>query len=282
MITEASAAPTLSVSIVLHNSKLELLEAALRSLHRSVQKAGNLLQQPVEVILLDNQSAQAYRDALARLLASLRTATHPWLSLRLQLNAENTGFGSGHNAALQDCHAQYILVLNPDVELAADALVRALDYLQTHRDTVALNPRGERGDGSREYLCKRYPSLLDLLLRGLPLAGLRRYFDARLARYEYRDLNDDEAQGVCLLSGACLLCRGADFAALGGFDSRFFMYFEDFDLSRRLARRGALVYLPGMQIVHHGGFAARKGRRHIQWFVASALRFFHLHGWRVL
>jgi hypothetical protein len=66
----------------------------------------------------------------------------------------------------------------------------------------------------------------------------------------------------------------------GGFDPRYFLYFEDFDWSVRLARTGQLVYLPSFRIVHHGGGAARKGWRHIRWFVQSGTRFYRRHGWR--
>jgi GT2 family glycosyltransferase len=281
MITETRAEPTLSVSIVLHNSNLELLRATINSLQMSVEVARGALHHPVPLRLVDNQSDDEYRAALDAELPSLRAGS-PALAIVLDKNPENSGFGAGHNRALGSCDSDYYLILNPDIELEPEALLRAIGYLQGRPEVVALNPRGERDDGSREYLCKRYPSLLGLLLRGLPWAGLRRLFSARLARYEYRDLDDMEPCAVCLLSGACLLCRRSSFEAVGGFDTRFFMYFEDFDLSRRLARLGALAYLPGMRVLHHGGFAARKGRRHIQWFVRSALRFFHLHGWQLL
>jgi GT2 family glycosyltransferase len=58
------------------------------------------------------------------------------------------------------------------------------------------------------------------------------------------------------------------------------MYFEDFDLSLRLAKEAGIAYEPAARIVHHGGGAARKGLRHVLWFVASAFRFFSRHGWR--
>jgi hypothetical protein len=67
--------------------------------------------------------------------------------------------------------------------------------------------------------------------------------------------------------------------AVSGFSDQFFMYFEDFDLSLRLHPVGRLVYLPTMHIVHHGGYSARKGLRHISMFVQSGWKFFRRHGW---
>jgi GT2 family glycosyltransferase len=77
-----------------------------------------------------------------------------------------------------------------------------------------------------------------------------------------------------------MLARTQLLARLGGFDPRFFMYFEDYDLSLRLGRESQVAYVPSARIVHHGGEASRKGVRHIAWFVGSAWRFFARHGWR--
>jgi GT2 family glycosyltransferase len=66
---------------------------------------------------------------------------------------------------------------------------------------------------------------------------------------------------------------------LGGFDPRYFLYFEDFDLSLRTPQHARIAYVPSVRIVHHGGGAARKGLRHVRLFLTSAIRFFDQHGW---
>lgn len=236
---------------------------------------------PISVTLLDNDSTEDYRQGLEKLVAQLVAQQHAAVSLRVEHNNQNTGFGSGHNRALRSSSERYLLILNPDVELATGALREALLFLDSRSDVAAVNPYCERSDGSREYLCKRYPNVLDLVLRGLPFTALRDRFAARLAHYEYGERDAHVPAEVQLLSGACLLCRQRSFAAVGGFNERYFMYFEDFDLSLRLASQGRVMYLPGMRIVHHGGFAAKKGLRHILWFVRSAARFFSSHGWRL-
>ncbi|MFK8042039.1 glycosyltransferase [Congregibacter sp.] len=282
MITEARIPPTLSVSIVLHNSSPDQLRITLRSLMASVVALHDQLREPVALTILDNCSEPEYRDQLAQLLSELEVKDAPAVDLSVRHSNENLGFGGGHNLVYEDRPGRYFLILNPDVELAADALYEGLRYLEANAGVVALNPYCERTDGSREYLCKRYPTAFDLLLRGLPFSSLRQIFSGRLARYEYRDLEHAAPGSVTLLSGACLLCRGGSFAGAGRFDERYFMYFEDFDLSRRLAVEGQLMFLPTMRIVHQGGFAAKKGMQHIRWFTRSALRFFSIHGWRLL
>ena len=78
-----------------------------------------------------------------------------------------------------------------------------------------------------------------------------------------------------------MLIRTALFTRLGGFDPRFFMYFEDYDLSLRAGRESTVAYIPAARIVHHGGEASRKGLRHVVWFLRSARQFFAIHGWKL-
>lgn len=283
MITEPRTAATLCVSIVAYESDLSRLRATLVSTLAALRRARDegLLSQ-ARVVVLDNASSNAYQRSLGELISDIAGAgSHDAaVSLEFEQQASNGGFGSGHNRALADVDTDFLLVLNPDVELLEDALVAALAYFSEDAEAVAANPLSRRDDGSREYLCKRYPAVFDLLLRGFGGDRLRQRFGARLAHYEYRDLPEAAASPVTLASGACLFLRRGAFGECGGFDEAYFMYFEDFDLSLRLAALGRVVQLPAMQVVHHGGDAARKGLRHIGWFLRSALRFYHRHGWR--
>ena len=106
-------------------------------------------------------------------------------------------------------------------------------------------------------------------------------FPGRMADYQMSDVcSADVPAHVPLASGCFMLVRGDALRAVGGFDEGYFMYFEDFDLSLRLAQRGRLEYLPAMRIVHHGGYAGSKGLAHVKLFAGACLRFFRQHGWR--
>lgn len=273
------AAPTLVVSIVVYHSDLLQLAATLDSLAAALALSRERAElAAARVVLHDNASGTAYAARLRRLYRVYARRLAPLAQLQLSQALRNEGFGGGHNRALRGRGGDLLLILNPDVELAPQALGAALAALRAEPRAVAVGPRCEGGDGRREYLCKRYPTVLDLFLRGFAPSPLRRRFRQRLARYEYRDL---EGGGpVLLLSGACLLLRRDVFDRIGGFDRRYFMYFEDFDLSLRAAAHGRLLYQPAMCIVHHGGGAARKGWRHLRWFALSARRFYARHGWR--
>ena len=122
--------------------------------------------------------------------------------------------------------------------------------------------------------------LLFLLLRGFAPGFVRARFPERLARYEMRDkLSSDVLWDPPIISGCFMLFRSEVLNQLGGFDPRFFLYFEDDDISLRTGEISRIARVPQVRIIHHGGHAARKGLRHIAIFARSAVKFFSKHGW---
>jgi GT2 family glycosyltransferase len=183
---------------------------------------------------------------------------------------------------MSDHGSDYHLVLNPDVLLERDALYEALSYMEEHKETGLLTPFSRGAQGDRLYLCKRYPTVLDLFLRGFVPTWLQIGSKARLAHYEMRDLPADrESTGIPIASGCFMFLRNRFLQELNGFDPRFFLYFEDFDLSMRMGKIADIAYVPSVKITHFGGGAAHKGPRHIFWFIRSAAKFFDLHGWKL-
>ncbi len=271
-----------TVSIVLHNSSLTLLGGTVLSLQRAAQHArdaGSL--DKVTLWLVDNASDAAYRAALDDEIA--RWPSSECFDLQYSPQSGNCGFGVAHNTVLASLTSEFHLILNPDVELREDALLVGLASLRQRADSVLLSPRVTGGNGEQEFLCKRYPTVLVLLLRGFAPAFVRRLFDRKLARYEMRDLcSGDTPAEVDIASGCFMLVRTAALRAVGGFNEAFFLYFEDFDLSLRLGTQGRLVFDPAVRIVHHGGYASSKGHLHLKYFIHSGVRFFNGHGWRFL
>lgn len=269
-----AAACSLCVSIVTYRIVADELNAMLASLLVAYELAQQELPLRIETVVVDNGQEAA-------LLEQVCAPYREGLQLRTLINAENLGYGRAHNQVLRGSQADFHLMMNPDVVLKPETLLRGIQYLQRNPDTVALSPEVRDIDGRCQYLCKRNPAVLDLALRGLAPARLRRRFDKRLSLYECRNMVDRKLTAPAqLISGCFMLCRGSALRQVGGFNERFFLYFEDFALSLELGKLGKLVYYPEVRIVHYGGHAARKGWKHIRYFVRSAAIYFNLYGWR--
>ena len=275
-------APLLSVAVVSYAPDEVQLSRTLQALFAAADRAlaGGRLH-TLAAVLVDNGHGPDARRTLDGLIAAQRRTLPGGCSLALIGQGRNLGFGASHNLALAQAHSTYHLVLNPDAELAPDALVAALDFLAAHPGCGLLSPAVRDARGALQHLCRRPPGVFDLFLRGFAPAALRARFRARLDRYELREHPADLVLwDPPIVSGCCMLFRTELLRRLGGFDERFFLYFEDYDISLRAARLTRLARLPAMEIVHHGGHAARKGWRHMMLFTRSAAQFFLRHGWR--
>jgi GT2 family glycosyltransferase len=269
----------LSISVVLFRNDRERLLRFRRSLLDSIQYLRD--SRSVARISLTVVDNAAYEDG--NLFSSLFTKMDGINTVRCIQPEKNLGYGQAHNLCIHQ-GSDFHLILNPDVYLDKAALVNGLDYLQEHPTTGLVAPFAANDNNTPLFLCKRYPTVLDFLLRGFAPAFLRQIFSQRLSRYEMRReyLSDTAYDGVDIASGCCMLVRTELLKKLDGFSPDYFLYFEDFDLSMRLRQHATITFVPNMRIVHDGGHASRKGLWHIQQFARSGRLFFSQHGWRWL
>jgi GT2 family glycosyltransferase len=282
MAPPTASARTLRISVVTYAPDAGVLGRTLASLAEAVRHAiGSDALATADVVLIDNGPDAGARGTVEAAAHEFRSAA-TGVPVRVLSGHGNVGYGAGHNLALAGSDATFHLVLNPDVVMARDALAQAARFMEARPDVGLLTPSVTDEAGRLQYLCKRYPTPLVLALRGFAPRSVRSVFEATLARYEMRDLIGDTrvVDDVPIASGAFMFCRTSALASLNGFDPAFFLYFEDFDLSLRLARHARIAYVPAVRIVHYGGHTARKGAAHVRMFAASALRFFRKHGWR--
>ena len=268
-----------SVSMVTFNSSFDLLCKSIDGLYRALCFSRNQgVDLELQLLVVDNSTDPTYQARVRNLIFT--DAEQKFDAVDFWHPGSNIGYGAAHNEALSRANSEYHLIMNPDVEMSDDALRVGTKYLAQHADVAMISPRATNALGQTQYLCKRYPSVLVFALRAFAPAFLRDWFRGYLYSYEMRENCGERAVAdVPLVSGCCMYARTSALKQVTGFSDRFFMYFEDFDLSLRLHRVGRLIYLPEMHIVHHGGYSARKGWRHITMFTRSGWKFFQRHGW---
>lgn len=267
---------SLSISIVLYKPERKVFVGVLESLVVAVETLCEKYSYHVSLVILDNSVEEAKEDVE---LIAQTIWKNPFHFIR---SDKNLGYAAGHNEAVKKVQSDYHLILNPDVLLDSSALIHALDYLKADPQTILVSPQAYSENGDRQYLCKSYPSVFDLFLRGFTPLWCRAIFAQRLADYELKGKTEQNAfTDVPIASGCFMLMRRQSFDAVGGFSEKFFLYFEDFDLSIKLRKQGRLAYVPEVKIIHFGGQAAKKGIGHVILFGRSMCLFFNRHGWRL-
>ena len=179
--------------------------------------------------------------------------------VRVVASGENLGYGRAANAGVAATGADLVVVANQDITWAPGALDTLVDAARRRRDAVAFGPRIQTPAGVV------YPSARELprLRTGAGHALFGWWWPANPWTRRYRRERDAlDERGAGWLSGSCLMVRRETFDAVGGFDPRYFMYFEDVDLGERLGRHGVNLYVPDAVVTHVGGTAtARDPRR---------------------
>jgi GT2 family glycosyltransferase len=262
----------LSISCVIYDTDSALFFSTIQSLADSCKLAKEKsILNATELFLIENAPNQRNHDLLQKIANEYSSS---FSSIKLISGHGNVGYGQGNNLSILHANSDYHLVLNPDVILDKENISIAIDFMNRHPDVGLLTPDAENQFGQREYIAKRYPSVIVLLARALNINLLTRLLESQLARYEYRDkIPGDSPLEVQLASGCYMLLRTPVVQKAGGFTNKYFMYFEDFDLSLKIQKTHRIIHHPSVRIIHHGGKTARKGLKHIYYFFKSFVIF---------
>jgi N-acetylglucosaminyl-diphospho-decaprenol L-rhamnosyltransferase len=174
------------------------------------------------------------------------------LPLTVIRNADNRGFAAACNQGAAGSDANYLLFLNPDTRLMPGSLELPARYLQSeHHEAVGIV--GIQLIDSNGHVARntaRAPSARSMIGNSL---GLDRLMPSVFPPHFVSDWAHDETRNVDQVMGAFFFVRRSVFEALGGFDERFFVYYEDLDFSMRGRTQGwSSVYLATAQAFHRG------------------------------
>jgi len=161
---------------------------------------------------------------------------------------KNIGFGAAQNRAVRKARGEYVFLANPDLEFDEGALKDLIEFAESLEDFGVIGPRLRQLDGEIQQSCRRFPKFSDLVIKRL---GLSKLFRRKMAKYLMKDIGLEKESQVDWLVGAAMLMKKDRFLEMGGFDERFFLFFEDTDLCRRLNESGYDVwYQPEVTLTH--------------------------------
>ena len=197
-------------------------------------------------------------------------------------NSDNPGYGRAVNRLVIRLGQlpPYIGVLNTDLSWSVGTFERLIVWMQQQPDVSLAVPQILDETGRAQHLCKRHPTILGLLSRRFLPDWLKpRWLKRYDLWYVMGDRNYNEVFDVPYLSGCCMLIRSDHFRKAGGFDERYFLYLEDADLTRSLARVGRCVHLPVASVVHGWGRGNYRDLGLMAVNLASAWSYFRKWGW---
>jgi GT2 family glycosyltransferase len=192
---------------------------------------------------------------------------------------ENIGFGAAHNIGIKlalDHGSLYHFIVNPDVSFTLDVIPRMIDTMNSNQNIGLLMPAITNKDGSIQNLPKLLPTPFSLFARKinsfLPL------FNNYISDYEMRNLPLHGIFDVPIISGCFSVISRTAINKIGMFDHRYFLYFEDWDLSRRVTKEFRTAIDTSVRITHNYNSDANKSLKLFFIFLISAVKYFNKWG----
>ncbi|NQW36405.1 MAG: glycosyltransferase family 2 protein [Flavobacteriales bacterium] len=245
----------LSVIIVSYNAK-HFLQLCLQSVVKAI---GNI---EAEIIVIDNQST----DGTCEMLRS------DFVDVKLIANKENLGFAKANNIGVANAKGDYVLILNPDTVVAEDTFTDCLDFAKTQKNLGALGVKLVDGTGRFLPESKRnFPT---------PLVTLFKMFGLKSKKHAYyaNHIDKNSCGNVAILVGAFMFLKRETYLAVEGFDTDYFMYGEDIDLSYKLTKAGYQNYYLGTSsIIHFKGESTKKNVKYLKYFYKAMFIFYKKH-----
>lgn len=204
--------------------------------------------EPVEVIVVDNASTDGSADMVR--------AEFP--NVTLIASDHNTAYAGGNNLALAAAKGDKLLLLNPDVELEAGTLTRAVKFMDARPDAGMIGARQIQPDGATQRSVRGFPAPEAIMWEILGLGRLLPR-SKRFAAYAMRGFDYDRVAEVDQPMGTFLLVRREVYSAIGGMDEVFPIFFNEVDWCYRAKLAGwKIYYTPDVRLLHFGASATRQ------------------------
>jgi GT2 family glycosyltransferase len=247
----------ITASIVLYNSNEQ-------DIVRLILKLGT----NITIFLIDNSPMD--------ILKSLATDSR----IEYIHHPSNPGFGAAHNIAIKraiEMGSRYHFIVNPDVFFEGDIINTMLAAMESDSTIGMMMPQVLNLDGSIQNLPKLLPTPLSIILRKLKMP--KAIYNQFIERYELRRIPKDKIYTAPILSGCFTLLSIEAIKKIGMYDDKFFMYFEDWDLSRRMHQHYKTLYYPKVSVYHGYDSGANKSFKLFKIFIKSAIHYFNKWGW---
>lgn len=216
--------------IIVNYNRIDLTRRSIKSVLRFVPD--------VEIIVVDNNSTESGIEELSKDFKQIKI-------IRL---SKNYGFGYGNNRGAEIASGEYLFFLNNDAYLVENTSLVLSDYLDQNEDIAVVGPKLIFPDNKFQLSFGWAPSIINELRTRRLQNGLHKSYDrfVNIVTTRYNKISE-----VDWVTGAAMMIRRNLFEKVNGFDEKYFMYFEDSDLCKRIKNCGyKICYYPGTTVVH--------------------------------
>ena len=224
----------LSIIIVNFNS-VEFITRCLNYILKNKPKTS------FEIIVVDNDSKDN----------SVGIIRKDFPEVKLIENSSNFGFSYANNQGIVRSNGRYILILNPDTIVTAGAMDTLINFMRVHPDAGVAGAKMLNFDGSIQYSCRRYPTLLNVFFGRQSF--FTKFFPYNRISKRYLMMDEDYSKNmeVDWVFGASMLIRRKAIEDVGIFDEDYFIFVEDTDLCYRMMEKGWKIYFVADAVIFH-------------------------------
>lgn len=219
-----------TASIVTYNNADEII-SVLQSLSKI--KIDNF-----KIIIVDNASTDNTKELIEK----------NYSAIELIKSDTNLGFGAGHNVAIRKIESDYHIFINPDITVEENQIEKMLGYMEQHKEVVLLTPKVLNKDGTEQYLPKIFPKFKYIISGSFEHKS--KLCHKWRSQYTFRNKLITQPVEIQYSTGCFMVCRTEALKKVGGFDERYFLHFEDADLTREMMKHGKVIYNPNVYVTH--------------------------------
>lgn len=251
---------TLTISIVLYNNVISEVEKLIN----------DFLTSPVDlyIYVIDNS------------IKNNKVSFEGYKHLTYIYNNKNLGYGRAHNIGIRkaiNLNSKYHVVVNPDIRLNKNAISQLVLLMDKNEGIGLSAPKVLYPSGELQFLCKLIPSPKNLIIRRFSL--IKRTIQKNNEMYELRDFDYNSTIEIPYVSGCFMFFRTSVLKKLNGFDERFFLYFEDLDLTRRVGEICKIFFSPETFVYHEYNKESYRSSKLLFYHLISSIKYFNKWGW---
>jgi GT2 family glycosyltransferase len=251
---------TLTVSVVLFNNDITEIKKLLSDFFSTTSE--------LYVFIIDNSfknNSESFKE---------------YKNLEYIYNNENLGYGKAHNIAIRkaiELNSKYHAVVNPDIRLSNNLVDQLIIFMDKNKEIGLSAPKVLYPSGKLQFLCKLIPTPKDLIIRRF--SPIKKVVKSRDMKYELRKFDYNSNIDIPYVSGCFMFLRTSVLKKVDGFDERFFLYFEDLDLTRRISELYRTVFFSEAFIYHVYNKESYKNNKVFLYHLVSSIKYFNKWGW---